>query len=187
MPPRIHSLPYKKSSLEYRIFPLELWVKSTPDTTSNNTGCCHCYLLSTRTWQLDPIAKDIIYFGLRTWRNQGFTHQEASSLLPRSQRTRRCSAGSWDKKKKKREIHQQSHPAVNPVIHHNDQHDKICPEEEKDFSLQINNGMNVAGITDCSLSAFKSCFQEENTCLVLQIWPRTHGWEAHRFQLLLFC
>lgn len=128
MPP---SLPDKKSSLKYRIFPLELWVKITLDTTSNNAGYCHCYLLSTRTWWLDSIAKDIIFFGLRTWRNQVFTYQEASSLLPRSQRTRRCSAESWNKKKKK--IHQQSHPAVNPVIHHNDQMTRYAQRRKKIF------------------------------------------------------
>lgn len=59
MPPRIHSLPGKNPSLKSRLFPLELWIKSTLDTTSNNTGYCHCYQLSTRTWWLDPIAKDI--------------------------------------------------------------------------------------------------------------------------------
>lgn len=111
MPP---SLPDKKSSLKYRIFPLELWVKITLDTTSNNTAYCHCYLLSTRTWWLDPIAKDIIYFGLRTWRNQVSTYQEASSLLPHSQRTRRCSAESWNKKEDSSTVSPSCEPCDSP-------------------------------------------------------------------------
>lgn len=65
-------------------------------------------------------------------------------------------------------------PDVNPVYYNNDQHGKV--------GHRYNRGMNIMGGTSHFLVGFKNHSTGENTYLVLQIWPKTCGWETHRSQ-----
>ena len=45
---------------------------------------------------------------------------------------------------------------------------------------RFNSDINVTGVTNCLLIRFTVCCTGGNSYLLLQIWPRTHDWGAHR-------
>lgn len=66
---------------------------------------------------------------------------------------------------------QPAYPAVNSTNCSN-----ICTAR---YTQGHNSGTKVIGAANRFALGFKTCCTGGNTCLLLQVWPRTHGWGAH--------
>lgn len=141
-PLRSHMLPNKKS-IPSRM-PL---VRGDNLETQNVTGCYSCFLLPTRTWCQDPIAKTP---------NTLLTGLGEMVLMSKLPPCRLAFIGAL---------------MTDMTI----------------YAHRFNTSINIMETTNQYLIGFNTYSTGGNPFVVLWVWPRTHGWWAHRPQQWTHC